>query len=282
LGVNVKGKFLKVEFAKKESPVSALVVESEPDSEYSRPKSIPTIKIATEVEGVSLPSSLADCGAMINIISEDKVIEHNIPTHPMPPMLIHEPLNPHSTCVHQKVVSKVRSPQENWESRGATEFVVAPLMEYDAILGMPFLAEEGILVDPAHSRIVLPAAEAPPIPSKEEPELGDGEVEGIADLDNLEEGLEGEIAEELAVELDSKDGMELLGAEFPSICPKVKTSRKFVPPQPDLGWIQDLEEFEKSKSAELREYIAKFTGTFPSDPELHNEYFIKLNEYFIK
>ena len=82
LGVFIKGRFLK-----KESSVSALqVVESESDSEYSCLKSIPTIKIATEVGGAYLPSSLADCGAMINVISEDKVIKHNIPTRPMPPM----------------------------------------------------------------------------------------------------------------------------------------------------------------------------------------------------
>jgi hypothetical protein len=62
-------------------------------------------KIAAEVEGTSLPS-LADCGAMINVISEDKGIEHNIPTRPMPPMRIHEPLNPHGTHVDKKVVSK--------------------------------------------------------------------------------------------------------------------------------------------------------------------------------
>jgi hypothetical protein len=53
-GVSVKGRFLKKEQAKKELSVSALVVESETDSECSRPKSVSTITIATEVEGASL------------------------------------------------------------------------------------------------------------------------------------------------------------------------------------------------------------------------------------
>lgn len=49
LGVFFKGRFLKKELVKKESSVSALVVESESDSEYPHPKSILTIKITTEV-----------------------------------------------------------------------------------------------------------------------------------------------------------------------------------------------------------------------------------------
>ena len=59
-GVFIKGKFLKKEFVKKESSISALVVEFESNFEYSCPKSLLTIKIAAEVDGASLPSSLAD------------------------------------------------------------------------------------------------------------------------------------------------------------------------------------------------------------------------------
>ena len=85
---------------------------------------------------------------MINVISEDKVIENDMPTHPMPPMWIHEPLNLHGTRVDKKVVSKVRISAEKWKTQWRTEFIVAPLTEHDAILGMP---EEGILTDPSQS-----------------------------------------------------------------------------------------------------------------------------------
>ena len=189
---------------------------------------------------------------MINVISEDKVTEYDMPTRPMPPMRIHEPLNPHGTCVNKKVVGKVRIPAEKWESQRPTEFVVGPLTEHDAILGMPFLAEEGILIDPAQNKVILPAANAPPAHSGEE-ELEDG-----ADLDDdLEQRLEGGIAEELTVGVDGKDVIhddgvadldgrvvtQLVEAEFPSICPKIKVIRKLVPPQHDLAWIKDFEEF---------------------------------------
>jgi hypothetical protein len=92
-------------------------------------------------------------------------------------------------CVDKKVVSKVRMPTEEWESQRPTEFVVAPLTEHDAILGMPFLAEEGILIDPARSKVILPAVHA-------EEELGEGDLHDDFD-DDLEQGLEGEAAEEL-------------------------------------------------------------------------------------
>jgi hypothetical protein len=126
-GVLVKGKFLKKEHVKKESSISTLdVVESDYDSEYSRPKSVPTIKIATQVKGVALPSTLADCGAMVNVISQEKVTKHAIPTHPMPPMKICEPVNPLGTRVDRKVTGKVTIPETSWDSQRPAEFVVAP------------------------------------------------------------------------------------------------------------------------------------------------------------
>ena len=149
----------KLKEVKKESVNALAVVESESNSEYfSPPKSVPTIKIATHVEGAALPSSLADCSTIINAISEDKVAKHAIPTCPMPRMQIHEPVNLNGTCVDRKVVSKVAIPKENWESQQLAEFVVALLKEHEAILGMPFHATEGILVDPVLLKVILPTA----------------------------------------------------------------------------------------------------------------------------
>jgi len=213
----VKGMFLKKE-VKKDSSVSALVVESEPDSEYySRPKSVPTIKVATQVAGATLPSSLADSGAMINVLSEDKVVAHSIPTHPMPPVRIREPVNPQGTVVNRKVISKVGIPDERWESR-QPEFVVAPLKDYDAILGMPFLATEGILINPAQSKVILP-----------EPLGGDLNTETEEKGDDLSET------------------EETVGAEWsvPSICPKVCRAKA---PQTDVSWIQAWQRAEQSRA----------------------------------
>jgi Retrotransposon gag protein/Retroviral aspartyl protease len=263
----------KLKEVKKES-VSALVVESESDSElYSRPKSVPTIEITTQVAGATLPFSLVDCGAMINVLSEDKVIEHAMQTLSIPPMRIHEPVNPGGTVVDRKVVSKVGFPKENWASRRAAEFVVAPLKQHDVILGMPFLATEGILIDPAQQKVILPLA-APP------GGLEDGIEDGPRE-DSTASELETELEEDCREDRHGDDS--IVGApSTPSICPKVKTTHKIVPLQPDLSWIKALEEFDKPESVKLREYLAKFNGITPSDPVSRDEYFAKLNEYFVK
>ena len=144
---------------KKES-VSALgaIVESDSDSEYSC-SSVPTIKLATVIENADMPSSLVDSGATISLISSDKVEEHAIPTQPALPVRIHEPMNSQGVVVNQKVITKIGIPEEDWESTKPTELLVAPLQEHDVILGMPFLATEKILIDPAHGKIILPRDE---------------------------------------------------------------------------------------------------------------------------
>ena len=130
---------------------------------------------------------------------------------------------------------------------------MAPLAEHDAILGMPFLAEEGILVDPAQNKVILPTVKAPSVHTEKEGLGLDGNLKDEVSLDDdVEQELdEADITEELAVELvDGKNGigkdevcaadevgkvgMEWMEAEFLSICPKVKTVHNLVPPQPNL------------------------------------------------
>jgi len=149
------------------------------------------------------------------------------------------------------------------------------------------------LIDPAQSKVILPAVHA-------EEGLGKGDLHDDFD-DDLEQGLEKEAVEELTIEVEGMDGdrhnevgiahegggvsmntIELVKAEFPSICPKIKTVHRLVPPQPNLAWIKSSEEFDKSESAKLQEYLAKFNSIRPSDPAGQDDYFAKLNEYFIK
>ena len=202
----------------------------------------------------------------------------------MPPMRIREPVNPDGIIVDKKVVSKVGIPDENWESEQPAEFVVAPLTEHDAILGVPFLAEEGILVDPARRTIILP-----------QDQLGSQDLEPSHDTDNIstspssqESNGGADIPLQTEAMMDQrkemKDKWELREPSLPSICPKVTTSRKIVAPEPELGWIKALQEFEASRphTAELQQYLARFNGTLPSNPTERNEYFAKINEYFVR
>jgi hypothetical protein len=120
------------------------------------------------------------------------------------------------------------------------EFIVAPLTEHEAILGMPFLMEEGILINPAQSKVILPTVHT-------EEGLSEEDLHDDFD-DDLEQGLEREPVEELTIEVEGMDGdhhngvgivheggggsmdtMELVKAEFPSICLKIKRVGRLVP-----------------------------------------------------
>jgi hypothetical protein len=132
---------------------------------------------------------------------------------------------------------------------------------------MPFLATEGILIDPAQRKLILPQPITLPRGVKDE----EDSRENSTALE-LETGLEDRLEENSIVDAPLN----------PLICPKVKTTHKIVPRQPDLSWIKGLEEFDKLGSVQLQEYLAKFNGVMPSDPIGRDEYFTKLNEYFVK
>ena len=131
------------------------IVESDTDSECPL-SSMPVIKVSTAIENAEMHASLVDSGSTINLISSNKVEEHGIRTHPTPPVRIQEPMNPQGVLLNKKVISRVRIPDEDWESTRPAELLVAPLQDNDVILGMPFLASENILIDPAHNKVLLP------------------------------------------------------------------------------------------------------------------------------
>ena len=236
------------DFKVKKESVNTLsyIVESNSDSEPYSCSSVPTIKIATTIENTELPSSLVDCGATANLISSDIVEEHTISTHPTSPIRVHEPMNSKGVLVSKKVISKVGIPSESWESTKPAEFLVAPLREHDVILGMPFLATENVLIDPAHGKVILPP-----------------EVNGKEESDDEED--------------DGKfDGNQVT---MRSICPKVVTLK---PTPPKFDWIAALKTFDATlgnesskpssptknpisvtKATELNEkYIYEFSDVF--------------------
>jgi hypothetical protein len=243
----------KTKEVKKES-VSTLeaVVESDSDIEYPRP-SVPTIKIATIIKNTGM-SALADSGATINLISSDKVEKHAIPTQPTSPVRIHEPMNPHGVLINKKVVSKVRVPEEDWESSKPAELLVAPLQNNDVILGMPFLASENILIDPAQGKVILPTNE------------GDKEDDVAEDPDEDNEDFD----------------WDYYPATVPSICPKMPALPKVIPP--DLSWIAALKDFDISPAIKTLDNddnnISPTASTLKEALRLDKNY-LKLNEKYI-
>ena len=75
---------------------------------------------------------------------------------PANPIKLHQAMTPNGVILDRKVTSDVSLASKSWHSTRAHDFTVAPLPNHDALLGMPFLATENILIDPANKDIILP------------------------------------------------------------------------------------------------------------------------------
>jgi len=137
-----------------ESVEQPAIVES--DQEFSPYKPVPTILIPVKIAEARAPA-LIDTGASINTISPRVAGRTNLPRLPVhPPVCIGQAFHPTGVLVKEKINSKISIPSKNWTSEGPTDLLVAPLVNSEAVLGMPFLAQERIKVDPATHDIFLP------------------------------------------------------------------------------------------------------------------------------
>ena len=123
---------------------------------------------------------------------------------------------------------------------------------------MPLLADENVLIDPAQDRIVLPGCTV--------------EEKGEINSNNK------------SPQPDEHEPLNTSEVVLPSICTKMKTAYRIIPPKPNYDWVKSFEEFDKARpdSEQLRDYLAKFEDVLLSDPASWDEYFSKLNEYFVK
>jgi Reverse transcriptase (RNA-dependent DNA polymerase)/RNase H-like domain found in reverse transcriptase/Integrase zinc binding domain/Retroviral aspartyl protease len=129
--------------------------------------SFPVITVNAKLEdNTLLPSTLADCGASINLLDTTLVEKHKIKTRPIKPFRLHQAITPNNVIVNKEVVSHVSIPSKSWTSIKPAIFAVAPLPLYDALLGMPFLSQEKVLINAANRQLVLPPLPSnPPSPS---------------------------------------------------------------------------------------------------------------------
>ena len=137
---------------KKESVNEATIVEQS-DSDFEYP-SVPTIKVHTVIQGTPV-KALVDCGATPNILSIDFIHKRRLRTVPARPVYLHQAMSPHGIHVNEKVISNVEIPSKSWKSSRPHSFLVAPLKNNDAILGMSFLKAEKALVDAENSDIIV-------------------------------------------------------------------------------------------------------------------------------
>jgi hypothetical protein len=140
---------------KKESvDVISIAAESELSDSYSCSSS-PTIIVKVQVQNIPV-KALTDSGSTVNVLSSDIIKRRRLRIQTNHPVSIRQALHPKGFITMKKLVSKVSIPSERWKSTNQQEFIIAPIKNHDAILGMPFLASEKILIDPANKRVILP------------------------------------------------------------------------------------------------------------------------------
>ena len=134
------------------------VVESDKESSPYVP--VPTIRIPVRIANAKTPA-LIDTGASVNTVSPRVAGRTKLPRLPVrPPIRIGQAFHPTGALVKEKISARISIPSKNWTSKKPAELLIAPLANSEAVLGMPFLAQEQIKVNPAAHDISLPTPKA--------------------------------------------------------------------------------------------------------------------------
>ena len=129
------------------------IVES--DQEFSPYRSVPTIYIPVKVAEARTPT-LIDTGASVNAISPRVVGRINLPLLPVcPPVRISQPFHPADILIKETISTRISISSKNLTSEKPTDFLVAPLVNSEAVLKMSFIAHERIKVDTATHDLLL-------------------------------------------------------------------------------------------------------------------------------
>jgi hypothetical protein len=141
-------------FIKREySDAVEVASESDSDSYYH---SAPTIRVPIVVEDTCM-DALADSGSSISLISKKAVARGKILTRPSPGRAkAGQAFSRKTVVLDKQVKAHVEIPSKEWTSEGAIPFFVADLAHSDAVLGMNFLKQERVLVDPVAHDVILP------------------------------------------------------------------------------------------------------------------------------
>jgi hypothetical protein len=134
---------------------SEVVDQFESSSPYSRSSEPP---LATTVQmGKAECEALIDTGASANVMSQNFAERAQLKVHDAPhPVQISQVQPGAKILTKQAVTTPVEIPKKNWHSKYPHQFYVTDQTKQDAILAMPFLKQEEIVIDAAHRHIILP------------------------------------------------------------------------------------------------------------------------------
>ena len=120
---------------------------------------VPPIILPIQLDDQITTEGLIDCGSTSDFISQKLVNGNPTVLRPRPtssPALLHNALTNKSVRVNEELLTKIQfqSPVKA-KVKSPTLLKVAPLVSHDVILGMPFLKQNDLLVDPV-ARTVIP------------------------------------------------------------------------------------------------------------------------------
>ena len=96
-------------------------------------------------------------GASVNTVSPRIAGRMKLPHLPVcPPICIGQAFHPTGVLVKEKISARISISSKNWTSEKPAELLIAPLVNSEAVLRIPFLTQERIKVDPAGHDILLP------------------------------------------------------------------------------------------------------------------------------
>ena len=164
------GSFTPQESPRPKSPVKVehggvlvIAADSESEAGSSPYLTAPCMKVPIQYGRAEI-AALIDNAATSNVISKKIVNKQRIPMKPSPRRFkLGQAFSHERVLAKEYTESHITIPSKNWRSTKPVPMLVSDsLVNHDAILGMPFLKQEKVLIDSAAHDIVLPKSTSAP------------------------------------------------------------------------------------------------------------------------
>ena len=120
---------------------------------------VPPIIVPLQLENGQTVDALADSGCTSDLIQSETVQRLNLkPRIASKPSLLHQPLSKTTVVISKELESRISIPTIPFRAIKPTVFKVAPIRTYEAIIGLPFLVNNDLLID-AKNRKLVPRSE---------------------------------------------------------------------------------------------------------------------------